>query len=271
MPGSVIDCGKANVLGVMVDALDYEAAVDRVLTAARARRPYSCTALAVHGVMTGVLDPEQRYRLNAMDLLTPDGQPVRWALNSLHGTELPDRVYGPNLMLELCAAAAEDGLGVYLYGASRETVELLSTRLRERFPGLLVSGAEPSLFRRMTPRERGDVAERIRGSGAALTFVGLGCPRQEVFAYECAADLSMPVVSVGAAFDYHAGIAQQPPEWMQRAGLQWAYRLGQDPQRLWRRYLGLSALYVLLFALQRLGLWRPETAGRHPRERLSHG
>lgn len=91
----MIDQGKKNVLGVEVDAVDYEAAVARIVSAAKSSQPHSCTALAVHGVMTGVLDPEQRYRLNGLDLVTPDGQPVRWALNALHGAGLPDRVYGP--------------------------------------------------------------------------------------------------------------------------------------------------------------------------------
>ena len=267
----MIDRGKRNVLGVMVDVVDYEAAVARIIGAAKAKLDYSCTALAVHGVMTGVLDAEQRYRLNAIDLVTPDGQPVRWGLNSLHNAKLADRVYGPNLMLEVCAAAAADRLPIYLYGSSSETVNLLSERLRERVPELTVAGAEPSLFRPFTLEEREAFYSRVRASGAGIAFVGLGCPRQEVFAYECADGLGMPTISVGAAFDYHAGVAEEPPAWMQRAGLQWAYRLAQDPKRLWKRYLGLNTLYVLLFGLQRLRAWRPNTAGKRPAEELMYG
>lgn len=267
----MIDRGKQNVLGVLVDAVDYEAAVAKILAAARARVPYSCTALAVHGVMTGVLDAEQRYRLNALDLVTPDGQPVRWALNRLHGAALPDRVYGPKLMLEVCEAAARAGLPIYLFGASRAAVGQLSDALGSRWPELDVVGAEPSRFRGLTRRERQELVARIRASGATLTFVGLGCPRQEAFAYECADDLSMPVISVGAAFDYHAGVRREPPAFVQRIGLQWAHRLTQDPRRLWKRYLGFNLLYLVLLALQRLGVWRPGTAGVAPTKDLMYG
>jgi len=267
----MIDQGKKNVLGVEVDAVDYEAAVARIVSAAKSSRPYSCTALAVHGVMTGVLDPEQRYRLNGLDLVTPDGQPVRWALNALHGAGLPDRVYGPTLTLHICEAAAREGLSIYLFGSRPATVQRLSEELTSRFPELEVAGAEPSSFRQLTSAEHQALIGRIRGSGAAIAFVGLGCPRQEVFAYECSKGLSMPVIAVGAAFDYHAGEQIEPPMWVQRLGLQWAHRLGQDPRRLWKRYLGLNSLYVILLALQLLRLWRPRPTGSPPRERHLYG
>ena len=106
----MIDKGKQNILGVGVDAVDYEAAVARIIAAARDRRSMAVTALAVHGVMTGVLDATQRYRLNHIDMVVPDGQPVRWALNRLHNAQLPDRVYGPTLTLKLCEQAAREGL-----------------------------------------------------------------------------------------------------------------------------------------------------------------
>lgn len=267
----MIDRGKRNLLGVRVDAVDYEAAVGRVLDAAADSRGYACTALAVHGVMGGVLDREQRHRLNALDLVTPDGQPVRWGLNLLYRAGLADRVYGPTLMLALCEAAARAGLPVYLYGGRPEVVERLAGRLAARFDGLEIAGAEPSRFRTLKPEERAAMLARIERSGAALTFVGLGCPRQEVFAYECAAELAMPVIAVGAAFDYHAGVLGEPPQLVQRLGLQWAYRLAQDPRRLWKRYLGLNPLFVLLLALQLTRIWRPSPGGVEPRDRLMYG
>ncbi|MDQ4143021.1 MAG: WecB/TagA/CpsF family glycosyltransferase [Actinomycetota bacterium] len=254
----VKDEGKRNVLGVLVDAVDYEAAVDKIVTAARAGAGFSVSALAVHGVMTGVGDPGQRYRLNHLDLVTPDGQPVRWALNLLHRTSLSDRVYGPTLTLEVCRAAAGEGLPVYFYGSREAVLERLEVRLRELFPDLIVAGRQPSLFRRTTGSERDRIVERIRASGARITFVGLGCPRQEVFAYEYRDALSMPVLAVGAAFDYLAGLLKEPPALMQRVGLQWLYRLLQDPRRLWRRYVLLNSAYLALLCLQALKLWRPD-------------
>jgi N-acetylglucosaminyldiphosphoundecaprenol N-acetyl-beta-D-mannosaminyltransferase len=267
----MIDRGKRNLLGVLVDAVDYDAAVARIIAAAEERRGYTCTALAVHGVMSGVLDREQRHRLNALDLVTPDGQPVRWGLNMLHRTRLRDRVYGPNLLLALCEAAAQRDLSIYLYGGRPQVVDELRERLRGRFSGLEVAGAEPSRFRRLNATERDDLLVRVSDSGAALLFVGLGCPRQEVFAYECAVDLSMPVVAVGAAFDYHSGAMTEPSPRTQRLGLQWAHRLSQEPGRLWRRYLGLNLLYVLLLVAQLAHLWHPRPAGTSPAERLNYG
>lgn len=255
---------KQNVLGVLIDAVDYESAVARIIAAAREGRGYAVTALAVHGIMTGVGDRAHRYRLNHLDLVTPDGQPVRWALNMLYGAGLRDRVYGPRLMLETCRAAALGGLPVYLYGSREDVVARLAVALRSHFPGLSIAGAEPSKFRLLGPEEKRETAERIRRSGARITFVGLGCPRQEVFAYEYRDLLAMPVIAVGAAFDYHAGVAAEPPPLLQDLGLQWLHRLLQDPRRLWKRYLALNPAYLGLLALQLAGLWRPDPESAEP-------
>ncbi len=249
----MIDRGKFSVLGVGVDAVDYEAAVDRIIRAAREHRQYGVSALAVHGVMTGVDDPEHLARLNALELVTPDGQPVRWALNWLHGAALPDRVYGPELTLAVCRAAAEQRLPVYFYGSTADTLERLTARLPTLVPGIEIAGVRPSRFGRAAPDELDEIAADVRASGAAICFVGLGCPRQEVFAYENAARLSMPTIAVGAAFDYHAGLQAQPPRWVQRAGLQWLQRLVGDPRRLWRRYVILNPRYVAGVIRQRAG------------------
>lgn len=254
----MIDLGKRNVVGIMIDALDYDAAVARIVAAAHAHRPFAVSALAVHGVMTGLLDQEHAHRLNHFDLLTPDGQPVRWALNSLHRTGLEDRVRGTNLTLRVCSAAAEQSLPVFFYGSSQPVLERLASSLRRQFPRLAIAGTEPSKFRRTTPEEKAQIARRIRDSGATITFVGLGCPRQEVFAYEYREDLNMPVLAVGAAFDYLAGTLRQPPSLIQAAGLEWVYRLIQEPRRLWKRYTMLSGRFLFLVFLQKIGLRRPD-------------
>lgn len=256
--------GKRNLMGVLIDAVDYEAAVDRITAAAQARQPLAVSALAVHGVMTGVLDAEHRHRLNAFDLIVPDGQPVRWALNLLHRTGLPDRVYGPELMLRTCARAADEGLPVFLFGGTEQMLSELRDKLSQRFPRLPFAGQRASRFRRVTPSERDELVDEIRGSGAAITFVGLGCPRQEVFAYEFRERLSMPVLAVGAAFAFHAGLTPQAPRVMQRAGLEWLYRLGCEPRRLWKRYVVLNPLYLTLLGLQLTRLRRFDPAATQP-------
>ena len=249
---------KRNLLGVLIDAIDYDTVVNAVMAAAKERRPLAVSPLAVHGVMTGVLDREHRYRLNALDIVTPDGQPVRWGLNLIHGARLRDRVYGPTLMLHLTRAAAREGVPIYLYGSSQAVIERLKARLPELSPGIVVAGAEPSKFRRTSRNEKASIVERIHSSGALMVFVGLGCPRQEIFAYEYRDVLGVPVVAAGAAFDYHSGFLREPAPGLQRAGLQWAYRLLQEPGRLWKRYLVLNPAYITLLALQVLRLWHPD-------------
>lgn len=268
----MIDRGRHNILGIRIDAVDYEAAVERIAVAARERAPLAVSALAVHGVMTGVLDRVHRFRLNRLDLIVPDGQPVRWALNALHRTRLGDRVYGPTLMLETCARAARDGLPIFLFGGTEELLSRLKTNLTAKFPELKIAGTHASRFRRLTADERAETVSAIRASGAAITFVGLGCPRQEVWAYEFRDALSMPVIAVGAAFNFHAGLLPQAPPALQRHGLEWLYRLWREPRRLWRRYVLLNPLYVTLLLLQRTGLrsFDPSDAAV-PTEELSYG
>jgi N-acetylglucosaminyldiphosphoundecaprenol N-acetyl-beta-D-mannosaminyltransferase len=265
----MLNAGKRNVIGVLVDAVDYDAALDYIFRAAREKRGAAISALAVHGVMTGVLNREHKFRLNHFDLLVPDGQPVRWVLNALYSAKLPDRVYGPNLTLKVCARAAAEGQPIYLYGATQEILSALVRSLEERFPGIRIAGWEPSKFRRLTAEEKHELSARIRSSGASITLVGLGCPRQETFAYEFRDALSMPILAVGAAFPFLAGLIPQAPAWMQDRGLEWLFRLASEPRRLWRRYIYLNPAYAFLVVTQSLKLRRFPTDGVSPaREEL---
>lgn len=268
----MLDLGRHNVLGIRIDAVDYERAVQRILDAAVHRRPLGVSALAVHGVMTGVLDAAHRYRLNALEMVVPDGQPVRWALNRLYGLKLKERVYGPTLMWKTCERAARESVPIFLYGGTDELLDALSRRLQEQIPDLRIAGRRASRFRRLSNTERDQLVQEIRDSGAMLTLVGLGCPRQEVWAFEFRERLSMPLLAVGAAFSFHAGRLSQAPGWMQRRGLEWLYRLLCEPGRLWRRYLLLNPLYLALLALQWSGLrtLTPET-GRRPTGEILYG
>ena len=263
---------KRNVLGVWVDAVDYRATVDRIVECAERSAPLAVSALAVHGVMTGVLDPMHRHRLNRLDLVVADGQPVRWALNWLHGAHLDDRVRGPTLMLKVCAVAAARGLPIYLYGSRAEVLTSLQRCLVAKFPRLVIAGAEASKFRRLSGAEKQEAVDRIRSSGAKLTLVGLGCPRQEVWAYEYREALGMPIIAVGAAFDVHAGFLKEAPRRLQEAGLEWAYRLYREPRRLWRRYVLLNPIYLGHVALQLTGLRHYDPADAPaPRDEMGYG
>lgn len=252
------DLGKRNLLGVLVDALDHEAAAQRIIDAAVERRALAVSALAVHGVMTGRRDPTRQELLNQLDVVVPDGQPVRWGLNLLYGTHLREAVRGSDLTLHVLEAATKNELPVFFYGSRQEVVDALVANLQRQFPLLRVAGAEPSRFRRVSLEERLAIVTRIKDSGARIVFVGLGCPRQEVFVYELRKQLSMPLIAVGAAFDYLSGFLPQPPPAIRRAGLEWLWRLRLEPRRLWRRYLLLNPAYLGLLALQTIRVWRPE-------------
>ncbi|MFN3189385.1 MAG: WecB/TagA/CpsF family glycosyltransferase [Aureliella sp.] len=268
----MINYGKKNLLGIGINAVDYDSAVEQIVQAGRERSPLGVSALAVHGVMTGVMDREHCFRLNELELVVPDGQPVRWGLNMVHKLDLPDRVYGPTLTLKVCEAAAQAGLPIFLFGSDEQTLEKLQSKLKERYPEIKIAGARPSRFRQMSSEERDELIEEIKASGAAITLVGIGCPRQEVWAYEFKERLSMPVMAVGAAFAFHAGELAQAPRWMQDRGLEWLYRLTREPTRLWKRYVFLNPAYVSLLVLQWLKLHTlSKGRGKRPESEILYG
>jgi len=268
----MIDFGKKNLLGINISAVDYETAVARIIAAAKNRKRMTVSAAAVHGVMTGVLNSVHGYRLNHIDMIVPDGQPVRWGLKLLHGTILPDRVYGPELLLRVCDRAAGERIPIYFYGSTENVLRRLTDNLKGRFPTLEIAGAHPSFFRQISEDEKIGVVRAIETSGAKIIAVGLGCPRQEVWVYEHRDILPMPALAVGAAFDFHAGTLSQAPLLMQRYGLEWLYRLQKEPKRLWRRYLGLNPYYLWLVGLQRLGIKRfPGFVQEPPANEIRYG
>jgi exopolysaccharide biosynthesis WecB/TagA/CpsF family protein len=219
-----------------------------VLDAARADYPALVAATSVHGLTMAAIDPTFGRQLNAFDMLTPDGQPVRWGLNLLHAIGMTERVYGPTLMLRICQAAATAGVPIYLYGSRPAVVEQLLERLPELAPGLKIAGFRSPPFRPLTAEEDAADIQAITDSGARILFVGLGCPRQETWAYAHHHVLSLPIVCVGAAFDFLAGMLPQAPAWMQARGLEWLFRLLMEPRRLWRRYTKHIPIYIFLLA-----------------------
>jgi exopolysaccharide biosynthesis WecB/TagA/CpsF family protein len=248
---------RYNVLGVGISGVDPAKAAELILQAARAGAAYSASALAVHAVMEARGNSRYRARLNALDLAAPDGQPVRWALNNLYGAGLRERVYGPFLMRTLCSSAAREGIPVFLFGTTAETLGRLSANLSAAHPGLHVAGTRASRFRRATEAEARADARAIGESGARLVFCGLGCPRQEAWVHAMRPLVSAPLVGVGAAFALWAGERPMAPAWMQDNGLEWLYRLGQEPQRLAGRYLIQGPGFIVGVGLQKLGRTPP--------------
>jgi N-acetylglucosaminyldiphosphoundecaprenol N-acetyl-beta-D-mannosaminyltransferase len=240
-----MDRGKRDVLGVLVDGVDMAGAVERVLDSARLRQPGAVTALAVHGIVEANHDPRLRVALNNFDLVLPDGQPVRWALNLLYGLDLPDKVPGPSLVDELLTRAADEGYAVHFHGSTPETLSRIGAELERRFGGRLAVTMAPSRFKRIDEAELDELVASINETGAQMCFVGLGCPRQERFVAAAASGLKMPAIAVGAAFDYLAGNINRAPHLVQRAGLEWLYRTAQEPKRLARRYLVTNSAFTV--------------------------
>lgn len=234
---------SVDLLGVAYSVTDYADATERIMNAARARRSYGVSALAVHGLMESVNDASFRDQVNSLDLVTPDGQPVRWAMNALRDTELEERVYGPDLTWHVIEAAAGEGVGIFLFGSTEQTCAAFKAEIERRFPGAQVV-FQADRFRDATPEEDAQDIATINRSGAGVVLVGRGCPRQEKWVADHLQKVDAAMLAVGAAFDYGAGAVTEPPAWMQRYGLQWLYRLGQDPKRLWRRYLFTNSQFI---------------------------
>ena len=235
---------KVDLFGVAYSPTHYDEAVEIITRAAAQRESAIVSCHAVHAVITFCTNPIWRDKVNTFDMVTPDGQPVRWALNLLHRSRLKDRVYGPELMDRLCAQAAIAGIPIYLYGGTPPVLDQLKNRLRSRYASLQIAGAEAPPFRELTEAEDDAVVQRINISGAGLVFIGLGCPKQDLFAYDHREKLSAVQVCVGAAFDFHAGVKPTAPAWMQRHGLEWVFRLSCEPRRLWKRYLLTNSLFT---------------------------
>jgi N-acetylglucosaminyldiphosphoundecaprenol N-acetyl-beta-D-mannosaminyltransferase len=240
-----------DVLGIQLALTDYGQMLDWIDAMVASRdRGYIC-ACNVHTVMASREDPELRASLASASVNVPDGQPLVWAINAL-GHSLPDRVYGPELMSRAAARAAEVGHRFYLYGGRNQgALVQLALNLRRRHPGVKIVGGFSPPHRPPTPEEQRAVVAEINHSNADVVWAGIGVPKQEKWMAEVRPQLEAPVlIGVGAAFDFHAGLVPQAPNWIQESGLEWAYRLVHEPRRLWKRYLRYNPKFVGAFARQ---------------------
>ena len=249
---------QAPILGVPLAVTDYDRTLDWIDAAvALGAREYLCVA-AVHTVMESREDDALREAVDGAAFTVPDGQPLAWALRKL-GHDIDARVYGPELMDRACARSAGSGQRHYLYGGRDEKVlAQLAANLLDRHPGLELAGGWSPPHRPLDDAELDEIAARINAARPDVVWVGIGVPKQEKWMAAMRDRLDAPVlVGVGAAFDFHAGLVSQAPRWMQSTGLEWAYRLLQEPGRLWRRYLRYNPRFVLGFLRQWLAHRRP--------------
>lgn len=252
---------KRPLLGTWVSVTTYAEAVDRLLAAALSNRAFRFTALDAHGLSRAARDLRFRETINLFDIVSPDGHSLKWGLNRLHGTKLRDRVAGPDLTVRLCRAASECGLSVFLYGSRDHVVGALAAKLKGMFPALEVAGLQPSRFRALTPEEDSQDIQMIRRSGARFVLVGLGCPLQEQWVFEHSEELSMPLVAVGAAFDFISGNKPRAPRWMQRSGTEWVFRVLVEPRRLVKRSIPAVTHVFCALLLEKLRSSGRSTSG----------
>lgn len=245
---------RAKVLGVGISAIDIGDALQMIEWWIESRDQHYVCVCTVNTVMECQKDPQLRKIVNSAGLATPDGVPLVW-LTKLSGFRNVDRVYGPDLLLAFCALAENKGYSNFFYGGADGVPEELAKNLQQRFPKLKIVGTFSPPFRPLTPEEDRSLREMIDTASPDVLWVGLSTPKQERWMADHLGYIRVPVmIGVGAAFDFLSGRVKQAPRWMQRSGLEWLFRLSQEPRRLWRRYLIYNPLFIYNLFLQWTGL-----------------
>ena len=240
-----------NILQTRVHATTYPSASNLICSWAQARESRYVCAANVHMVMEAYDDAVFSAAINEADLVTSDGMPLVWTLKRL-GAKEATRVYGPDLMLAVCEQAERDGIAIGLYGGRVDGFDALETFLLKRFPNLKIAFHEAPPFRPLYDEEDEATIKAINESDTGILFVALGCPKQERWMAQRRGQINSVMIGVGMAFDIYAGAVKQAPKWMQKPGLEWLYRLTQDPKRLWKRYAVHNPRFVLLVLWQLL-------------------
>lgn len=245
---------RVNVLGVGVHAIDLPAAVGLIEQAVQSEtKGYICVT-GVHGVMEAQRDPEFRSILNRALLVTPDGMPTVW-VGRLQGHLHMQRVFGPDLMLEVCRRAEHNHIRHFLYGGKPGVAQELAVNLKHAFPAISIAGAYTPPFRPLSRTEECALEKILATVNPDVIWVGLSTPKQERFmAAMCHRFPCKLMIGVGAAFDVHTGRMKDAPAWVKKSGLQWVHRLCQEPRRLWRRYLVNNSAFLAAMSLQLSGL-----------------
>ncbi len=241
---------KYNLLGINYTASSYEDIVYLIIKNAENRNSFGLSALAVHGLIESYNDDKLKNLINKIDLIVPDGQPIKWCLNYFYKIRLNERIYGPKLTWEVLKKANEKKLKIFLFGSKSETLNLLIKNIEDTFPELEIVGKHVDRFRVATFEEDEDDIKKINASRANIILVGRGCPRQEIWVSEHLGKINGVMLAVGAAFDFHAKTIKQAPVWMQNLGLEWLFRLIQEPRRLWKRYLYTNSKFIGLIFIK---------------------
>lgn len=251
------DIRRVSILGVQISAINMAQAIECIKYWIDTRTPQYVCVTPAHGVMDCQGDPELTEIFNNSGITTPDGMPIVWLLRH-YGYKHVERVYGPDLMLEVCKQGVRYGWKHFFYGGAPGVGEKLSQKLSELFPGLLVVGVISPPYRELTGDEEVIYKTQIVQAGPDVVWVGISTPKQEIWMAEHLKELNVPtLIGVGAAFDYLSGTKKQAPRWIQRSGFEWLYRFLSEPKRLWKRYSQYPR-FMLLVLFQLLGITKYE-------------
>jgi N-acetylglucosaminyldiphosphoundecaprenol N-acetyl-beta-D-mannosaminyltransferase len=247
---------RVNVLGVGVSPINMSLALETLQRWIAQRESQYVSVCNVHTVMECRRDPRLRAIVNAAGMTTPDGMPLVW-LARLAGQHHVARVYGPDLLLAELQSSLASGHRHFFYGGRAGVADRLAAAMRVRFPGIQIAGTYAPPMASAQELCTDEAAAAINAAGADIVWVGVSSPKQEFWMACMRPMLQAPVlIGIGAAFDFHSGSVAQAPRWMQRAGLEWLFRLLTDPRRLWRRYLIDNPWFVFELGRQKLGLKR---------------
>jgi exopolysaccharide biosynthesis WecB/TagA/CpsF family protein len=232
-----------DVFSVPYAVVDYESAALEIIEQAKQQNSYAVYALPVHGVIENRVNSAFADAVRKADMIVPDGQPIRWAMNNFHKVGLKDRVSGPMLTLRVLEKANELGLRVYLYGgATQYTLDKFAEFIEKKYPSVQIVGK----YRENLPHENTLSAEKVNEANPHIVLVGRGCPKQEIWVASQKNKIRAVMMAVGAAFAFYSGTVKKAPEWMQQYGLEWLYRLIQEPRRLFKRYLTTNTYFIWL-------------------------
>ena len=246
------------VIGVPVTALPYSEQIKTMTKWAMSNLSKVVCIANVHMLVEAHTDPQFGAVLRHADLVTPDGMPLVWMLRFL-GAVHQDRVAGVDVLGGLCKQAQENEIGVYFVGSHSSILEKMGLKLKFNYPNLRIAGMAPLPFRALTEEEDQALVQSLNQSGAGLVFISLGCPKQEKWMSEHKEKVAAVMVGLGGAFPVYAGIHKRAPKFFRQTGLEWLYRLIQEPKRLWKRYATTISIFLWLVAKQLLNKLKSST------------
>jgi N-acetylglucosaminyldiphosphoundecaprenol N-acetyl-beta-D-mannosaminyltransferase len=241
---------QQTVIGFPVTALPFNAQIDLISRWARHRISKAVCVANVHMLIEAHSNSDFASVLEKADLVTPDGMPLVW-LMKLSGIHQQDRVAGMDILIALCERLSAEKISLFFLGSEEQVLDRIQQRLNQEFPNLRIAGMEPLPFRPLTPEEDEAIIQKINESGAGVVLVSLGCPKQELWINEHLGKVQAVMIGLGGVFPVYAGLYKWAPLWIRKIGLEWLYRLVQEPRRLWKRYYETIPPFIYL-ALKQL-------------------